>query len=215
MLTKVLVLKDGKGENVMNQDSQRVLETKERIRNAFFELYETKKIERISIKEITEKAELNRGTFYVYYKDIYDLLETTEDELIEELMEKIKGIVTMILRDEDIYTFLPPIEFYQRYSKILRTLLGPNGDSHFMHKVKKIIKKTMKEIFLKEQIPHVENFEYVMEYISSAQIGIITYWLENDMVLPVPELGNMIKQITLHGPVGYLRSEMDRSVRPL
>lgn len=194
----------------MIQESQRVVETKERIRDAFFELYATKKIERISIKEITEKAQLNRGTFYVYYKDIYDLLEKTEDELIDELMEKIKHIVTLILRDEDIDPFLPPLDFYQRYSKFLRVLFGVNGDPKFVHKIKKIIKKTLREIFRKEQIPQVENLEYVMEYISSAQIGIISYWLvENNMELPVSQLGNMIKQITLHGPVGYLKLQIE------
>ena len=192
----------------MTQESQRVLETKERIRDAFFELYATKKIERISIKEITDKAQLNRGTFYVYYKDIYDLLEKTEDELIEELMDKIKALIVMILRDQNISPFLPPLEFYQRYSKFLRVLFGANGDPNFVYKIKTIIKKTLKELFEEENIPKVENMEYVMEYISSAQIGIISYWLiENNMALPVSDLGNMIKQITLHGPVGYLKQQ--------
>ena len=195
----------------MGRESQRVMETKIRIRDSFFDLYATKKIERISIKEITDKAQLNRATFYVYYKDIYDLLEKTENELIEELMEKVKGIVTMILRDEDIIPFLPTIEFYQRYSKILRTLFGPYGDSNFIYKIKAIIKKTLGELFRKENIPQLDNMEYVMEYISSAQIGIISFWLQNDMSLPVTELGNMIKQITLHGPVGYLKSQMNEA----
>lgn len=48
-----------------------------------------------------------------------------------------------------------------------------------------------------------------MEYISSAQIGIISYWLQNDMELPVKELGEMIRQITLHGPVGFLKSKLE------
>ena len=193
----------------MSFESQRVIETKERIRDAFFDLYATKKIERISIKEITEKAQLNRGTFYVYYKDIYDLLEKTEDELIEELMDKVRALIVMILRDQNISPFLPPIEFYQRYSKFLRVLLGTNGDPNFVFKIKGIIKKTLRELFEKENIPKVENMEYVMEYISSAQIGIISYWLiENNMELPVAELGNMIKQITLHGPVGYMKLQI-------
>ena len=46
------------GGKIMNKKSQRVIETKERIKNAFFELYAKKKIERISIKEITDKAEI-------------------------------------------------------------------------------------------------------------------------------------------------------------
>ena len=190
----------------MKQDSQRVAETKERIRNAFFDLCREKKIERISIKEITEKAQLNRGTFYVYYKDIYDLLEKSEDELMAELMEKVKGIIVMILRDEDISPFLPPLEFYQKNEKILSSLLGPNGDPYFIHKLKKLIKKTLSELFQKENITDIANADYIMEYISSAQIGIISYWMvEKNMDLPISELGAMIKEITLHGPVGYLK----------
>lgn len=193
----------------MSQDSQRVTETKDKIRNAFFELYATKKIDKISIKEITDKAQLNRGTFYVYYKDIYDLLEKTEDEIVDELMVKVKDLITMILRDRNLDPFLPPLEFYQKYSKFLRVLLGENGDPNFIHKMKTIIKKTLRELIQKEDIPFVENMEYVMEYVSSAQIGIISFWLQNDMDVPVKELGNMIKKITLHGPVGYLKMQMD------
>lgn len=196
----------------MSQDSQRVTETKDKIRNAFFELYATKKIDKISIKEITDKAQLNRGTFYVYYKDIYDLLEKTEDELVDELMVKVKDLITMILRDKNIDPFLPPLEFYQKYSKFLRVLLGENGDPNFIHKMKSIIKKTLRELIQKEDIPFVENMEYVMEYVSSAQIGIISFWLQNDMTLPVNELGNMIKKITLYGPVGYLKMQMDSEI---
>ncbi|HWQ78619.1 MAG TPA: TetR/AcrR family transcriptional regulator, partial [Anaerovoracaceae bacterium] len=188
-------------------DSLRVAETKEKIKDAFFDLYEEKKIERISIKEITDKAQLNRGTFYVYYKDIYDLLENAEKELMVELLEKVKGAVTMILRNEDITPFLPPLEFYQRNKKILRSLLGPNGDPYFIHKLKKLIKKTLWELFRKENIPDIDNADYIMEYISSAQIGIISYWMvEKDMEMPITELGAMIKEVTLHGPVGYMKN---------
>lgn len=191
----------------MNQDSQKVFETKERMRDAFFELYATKKIERISIKEITDRAKLNRGTFYVYYKDIYDLLEKTEDEFIEELIDKIKGIATMILRDEDIFSLLPPLSFYQRYSKYLRVLLGNNGDPHFIFKIKKIIKKTMKELFRQEHLPMIPNLDYIMEYIASAQIGLISYWIQNDMEMSIEEMGNLMKQVLLHGPIGYLKMQ--------
>lgn len=194
----------------MNQESQRVMETKERIRNAFFDLYAEKKIDRISIKEITDRAELNRGTFYVYYKDIYNLLEKTEDEMIEELVVKLRDLIPRILREENIDPFLPPFEFYQRYSKFLKILLGANGDPNFIHKIKTILKKTLRELLQKEQIPEAENMEYVMEFISSAQIGIISHWLANDMALPINELGEMIKQIMLHGPVGYLKMQMEK-----
>ena len=188
----------------MSQDSKRVAETKERIRDAFFDLYATKKIERISIKEITDRAQLNRATFYVYYKDIYDLLEKTEDELIEDVVEKVQYIVPMLLRDEQLDLFLPILSFLEGHSKFLRILLGENGDPNFIHKVKTIIKKTMGDLIQKEKIPQVENIEYVMEYLASAHLGVISFWLQNEMSLPVGELGRLVQQAALHGPMRLL-----------
>jgi AcrR family transcriptional regulator len=205
----MLVLKNNREDKMMNQESQRVSETKERIRKAFFDLYAEKKVDRISIKEITDKAELNRGTFYVYYKDIYDLLEKTEDELIEELIVKLRELIPRLLREENINPFLPPLEFYQRNGKLLKTLLGTNGDPRFVHKIKTILKKTLRELLQKENIPEAENMEYVMEFISSGQIGIISHWLMNDMALPIDELGEIIKKILLHGPIGFMRIQME------
>lgn len=50
----------------------------EKIIKAFMTLYEVKNIEKISIKSITDLAGLNRGTFYLHFLDIYDLLEKIE-----------------------------------------------------------------------------------------------------------------------------------------
>jgi AcrR family transcriptional regulator len=189
----------------MNQDSQRVTETKDRIKEAFFDLYETKKIEKISIKEITEKANLNRGTFYVYYKDIYDLLEKAEDEFLEELVNKIKGVAIMILRGGDIHDFMPPLSFYEKYGRYLKVLLGNNGDPNFVYKIKNIVKKTLHHLMQQENLPIVPRTEYVMEYMASAQIGLITFWIQRDLEVPIEEMGELIREISLHGPVGYIK----------
>ncbi|MDF3002284.1 MAG: TetR/AcrR family transcriptional regulator, partial [Bacillota bacterium] len=188
----------------MNHDSQRVAETKDRIKEAFFDLYETKKIEKISIKEITDRASLNRGTFYIYYKDIYDLLEKAEDEFLEELVDKIKGAATMILRGGDIHPFMPPLFFYEKYGRYLKVLLGNNGDPNYVYKIKSILKKTLHRLMLEENLPVVPRTEYVIEYMASAQIGMMTFWIQRDMEIPIDEMGDLIREISLHGPVGYI-----------
>ena len=190
-------------EMAMSQDSQRVTETKEKIKEAFFDLYTQKKIEHISIKEITDRAKLNRGTFYVYYKDIYDLLEKVEDEIIVEITDKIKIIVATLLKEPDTFLILPPLEFYQKYHICLKILLGVNGDPNFIHKVKQLVKKNIKELIQKENILITSELDYVLEYVASAQIGIITYWMSRDMDLSLNELGDLIRQVSLQGPIGY------------
>ncbi len=56
--------------------------TKQRIIDAFWSLYESTRIEKITVKEICTKANINRSTFYEYFSDAYMLLETIEDSLI-------------------------------------------------------------------------------------------------------------------------------------
>ena len=63
--------------------------TKQQLAHILKELMETKPLEKISVQEVTEKAELNRQTFYYHFEDIYDLLKwTLEREAIELLYDR-------------------------------------------------------------------------------------------------------------------------------
>ncbi|WP_394522680.1 TetR/AcrR family transcriptional regulator [Lacrimispora sp. JR3] len=66
-------------------EDRRSLKTKRAIRNAFLELLKHKNLNRISVVELSKLADLGRGTFYLHYKDVYELMEQLERELIEDL----------------------------------------------------------------------------------------------------------------------------------
>ena len=67
----------------------RVKRTKTNIINAFLRLCAKKPPERITVKELADLAEINKATFYLHYKDIYDLLETLENDLFERVFDSI------------------------------------------------------------------------------------------------------------------------------
>lgn len=68
----------------------RVQRTRKNIINAFLKLRSKKPLEKISVKELAELAEINKATFYLHYKDVYDLSETLENELIENIFAGIE-----------------------------------------------------------------------------------------------------------------------------
>ena len=68
----------------------RVKRTKTNITNACLELCAKKPPERITVKELADLAEINKATFYLHYKDIYDLLETLENDLFERVFDSIE-----------------------------------------------------------------------------------------------------------------------------
>lgn len=68
---------------------RRTLKTKRSIQNAFIKLRSKKDIEQITVKELAELAEISKATFYLHYRDIYDLSDSFGTEIIENI---VKGI---------------------------------------------------------------------------------------------------------------------------
>ncbi|MEY8517597.1 TetR/AcrR family transcriptional regulator [Lachnospiraceae bacterium 29-84] len=64
--------------------------TKRSIKNAFLQLRASKPLEKITIKELSTLAEISKATFYLHYKDIYDLSDTLEKEVIQLVLNDIK-----------------------------------------------------------------------------------------------------------------------------
>ena len=67
----------------------RVKKTERAIRNAFYELICEKPVQKITVKELAERAEINKTTFYAHYETIYDLLGTLEQEAIDAVLENL------------------------------------------------------------------------------------------------------------------------------
>lgn len=68
----------------------RVKKTRNSIINAFLQLRAKKPLERITVTELADLAEINKATFYLHYKDIYDLSEQLENELFERAFNNIE-----------------------------------------------------------------------------------------------------------------------------
>mgnify|MGYP000694826565 CR=1 FL=1 len=62
---------------------RRVRKTKRQLRLALMKLMAEKSVKDISVRELAAIADINRGTFYIHYKDVYDLLSSLEDELAD------------------------------------------------------------------------------------------------------------------------------------
>ncbi|MBR3900037.1 MAG: TetR/AcrR family transcriptional regulator [Ruminococcus sp.] len=67
----------------------RITKTRTAVKNAFLELRAEKPVEKITVKELSAMANINKATFYLHYKDIYDLSETLERELIRECLNSV------------------------------------------------------------------------------------------------------------------------------
>ena len=87
---------------------RREIKTKRSIKNAFLKLRSKKEIEQITIRELAEEAEISKATFYLHYRDIYDLSDTLGNEIIENLVKGISNSDNII---EDPAAFTRELAF--------------------------------------------------------------------------------------------------------
>ena len=66
-------------------ENQRIRVTKRMLKEALVKLLENKPIEKVSVLEICQTAEINRTTFYKYYGSQYDLMSDIQDDFLREL----------------------------------------------------------------------------------------------------------------------------------
>lgn len=84
-------MKEGHSLRDSNLDL-RVVRTKTAIRNALVELIEEKGFDAITVKDITTKANINRGTFYAHYQDKFDLMTKCQEDIMYEFSNIAKKI---------------------------------------------------------------------------------------------------------------------------
>ncbi len=68
----------------------RVKRTLKSIKEAFYQIRKKKPIKKISVKELSETAMINKATFYLHYKDVYDLSDKLETELISDVIDSVR-----------------------------------------------------------------------------------------------------------------------------
>lgn len=107
--------------------------TRNTIDSVFIDNFRSSGVSDLTVKEICERAGINRSTFYTYYKDTVDMREQIEDRLISQLEKRMTTIVDLYLEDPDL--FIREIMEYNRENGFLPLLLISSGSSRFLYRV--------------------------------------------------------------------------------
>ncbi len=183
------------------ENDHRVRVTNMLIRRAFMELLKQKPLQNISIKELCEKAEINRGTFYAHYTDVYDLLKKVEDEMLadflaalEPLLSEDAGEVTLLKMTNGVFCCL------KENADLCTVTLGPHGDKNFASKLINMGREWCIEKYT-AYFSHADRkqIEYFYAFVSSGCIGLLEKWLAEGMTAGTEEIAGIAEGIMMHG----------------
>lgn len=180
----------------MKKQPEVTAQTRKNLIDAFWCLYCENRIEKITVKEITQKAGYNRGTFYEYFTDVYDILEQIEESLIPTLNELPPITIANENMGMPIDIFM---KLYEENSKYYSVLLGDNGDPAFVSKLKNSTKPILKQAFSENHGLDPIELDFILEYVLSAMIGIMSYWFKQDKVLTAEDLIALMQDIMENG----------------
>ncbi len=162
----------------INDNDSRVRRTKKLIKKGLCELSKEKSVTKITVKELTDLVEINRGTFYLHYKDIFELVENIENELYEEFSQLILAVDVTDCIKNPVGLLENYCEFVKRNNDVFTMLLGPHGDAEFSHKIGVLFSKKINSLMI-ELYPQLnpERYEMVFEYCRFAGLGLFNTWL--------------------------------------
>ena len=163
----------------MNNDDKRVRKTKKALQIALVELLSEKDLDKISVKEITEKADVHRVTFYSHYQDIYELYAELEND-------SLSGITDFIGTDpshsyEDMFIHVVDYIYENRW---ICPLLFKNPS--LLDKVLDMLEEQYLEIWKFEDHTDVvtSDMRYLTAYNISGCQAIIRHWWRNGFSEP-------------------------------
>lgn len=184
---------------MMTKEGRSVLKTKKRLRESLTQLLKTKSIKHITIRELTELSELNRGTFYLHYKDIYDMLEQIEDELFEEF-DEILRTCPISQQNGELPVIREVFQFIAKNADIRLGLLGKNGDIAFNERLRQMFRdKCFRDWEKQEHGVSAEDFEIFYAYSVAGCVGLLEQWLQGEMKRSPEEMAQLMEKMILKG----------------
>ncbi|MBG9205682.1 TetR/AcrR family transcriptional regulator [Mammaliicoccus sciuri] len=202
-------------------EDRRVRKSKRAIKQAFIQLLKENNLDRITIQQISDLADVNRGTFYLNYEDKYALL----DEMENEQIEKIKGFVDIRKMDlstktsdrfiedfankiiKNVITHIEHnIEFYQ-------VILNLERKSQIEEQLAEIVRSNIKHLIGdKDDIFGIPE-NYYLSYVVGSMMSMIKYWVSDENRVSVEELVNYVSTIASTGPLSIMKRMIDENIK--
>lgn len=175
---------------------RRIINTKKKLTNTLLVLIAKKRINDITVLELCKEANINRTTFYKYYKDIEDLVLKIEESLLTDLEKHIADI-----KRNYLISFTGKIiETISERKEIYTRLLSENGDHTFLKRILGLVYNQSIEEWTKLlKKASREDLDKIYNFIVDGTIGIVEEWIKNNCKDEPNSVAIFINKICMSG----------------
>lgn len=181
---------------MINYEDIRIKKTIRNIHKSFIELFKGKDYEKITVKELIEKAEISKKTFYRYYSSIDNLFLEIQDKITNEYIQKF----SLLSFPEDLKNIINTfIDFSEIYGNAHDKIIIDSKNDYVLQKmINNIIKKTWeKSEFFKEKEPYLRNI--ILSFVFSSILGSYKQWINDGKKIPLQNFIDTIESLVYNG----------------
>lgn len=177
------------GNNV--KEDRRVRKTKKALRESFFELLERKTINQITVTELTNNADVNRSTFYLYYNDVFDMMEKIQDEIYEVFLESVVKSTSEFSDSEDVFRYCVKfLEFCKENYSICNFVVRNDCNNQLAERIRKAVCEVVPNSakYFDSRDPRY----YLTTFALSGMLNVIIEWMNDGMKIPSEDMAKFL-----------------------
>lgn len=198
------------------QLDRRVQRTRRLLRDALITLSLDRGYDAITIQDITDHANLGRATFYLHYKDKDDLLLSTLQEIVDELLERIGPAENALNETHDNFAIQTLFQHAQENADLYRIILRGSGAASVQRRLREIAANVAREALharLDDQSSPIP-LDLVAHYFSRALLGMVDWWLTENMPYSVDYMADVLTRLSLNPLLDTLDIETPQAASP-
>ena len=186
----------------MNKRPEKTAQTRADLEEAFWRLYATRPLEKITVGEVCERAGYNRGTFYLHYQDLRDMLGIIENRLLEGMTDCVETCMKRLERDSSKVSCIAACKdvvlYYERNKAYITVLLSERGDPSFIYRLKDNLKPLWREYVIGQTEERTDGeIDLVLEYTLAGTLFMISRWLSNPGTTSVLQLAHLVYDFSI------------------
>lgn len=180
----------------MSKVDRRILKTQEALKKAVLELMAEKNFDDITIQDLSDKANVSRGTIYLHYMDKYDLLDKLIETHINELQERCEAAADLdFVTGSLIWT-----EYFESNYSFFSMMLASKGAPYFRNRfLEFLIEEFKDEVDNTKGKNKGLNKDLVVQFLASSYVGVIEWWFTNERPVThqvlAEQLGALLERI--------------------
>lgn len=173
-----------------NPEDRRARRSRKLLKESLLELMKRKSFADISVRDVTDAADMNRATFYLHYSGTAELLQSVEEDLLAELQALVDAHMQETVAVGSVApVFEPVLDFAVEHRETCTILFASSEASGFFQSIQQLVHENgapLVRTWFRPADPRLTD--YLLNFLAWGFIGLLSEWFEKDMALPKAEL---------------------------